>query len=92
MACPAAFGRVFNLGSDQPVSIRGLAERVVQLVNPELAIEHVPYADAYAPGFEDIRYRVPDLARIRAAIGYQPRHTLDDIIAEVVAWRRASGG
>jgi UDP-glucose 4-epimerase len=88
MASSQAVGRVFNLGSDQAVSIRELAERIARLVDPGLAIEHIPYAEAYAPGFEDIRHRVPDLTRIRETIGYRPRHCLDDIIGEVIAWKR----
>jgi UDP-glucose 4-epimerase len=88
MASPAARGRVFNLGSDQPVTVRGLAELVVRVVDPRLAIEHIPYARAYAPGFEDIRCRVPDLSRVREAIGYRPRLGLEDAVREVVAWRR----
>ena len=93
MACPAARGRVFNLGSDEPVTIRSLAEKVVAAVRDQetraqLAIEHIPYATAYAAGFEDIQCRVPDLTRIRETIDYRPRHRLDDIIREVVAWKR----
>src|SRR5205807_662413 len=52
MAIPHAAGRVFNIGSDQPVSIRGLAEAVARAVDPALAIDHIPYTTAYAPGFE----------------------------------------
>src|SRR5438552_7270032 len=57
MACPAAVGQVFNLGSDQPVTIRGLAEKVAAAVRDQetraqLAIEHIPYTTAYAAGFE----------------------------------------
>jgi UDP-glucose 4-epimerase len=88
MGSPAAVGRVFNLGSDEPVSIRALAERVVRLVDPGVAIEHIPYATAYAPGFEDIRYRVPDLTRVRETIGYRTQHHLDDILREVIASKR----
>ena len=88
MACPEAAGRVFNLGSDVPVTIRELAETVVRLINPALEIEHVPYEQAFEPGFEDIRYRVPDLTRVRAAIGYRPQHSLDDVVREVIAWKR----
>jgi UDP-glucose 4-epimerase len=88
MACPAAVGRVFNLGSDVPVTIRGLAEAVIRAVDPGLAIEHVPYEQAFRPGFEDIRCRIPDLSRIRVTIGYRPRHGLEDIVHEVVAWRQ----
>jgi UDP-glucose 4-epimerase len=89
MACPAAAGRVFNLGSDEPVTVRALAEMVVRLVDPRLAIEHVPYSHAYAPGFEDIRCRVPDLTRVRQAVGYRPRHRLEDVVREVLAWKGA---
>jgi UDP-glucose 4-epimerase len=91
MASPAAAGRVFNLGSDEPVTIRALAEKVTACVNPTLQIEHMPYSEAYAPGFEDIRHRVPDLRRIREAIGYKPCYGLDDVIREVIAWRQGVG-
>jgi len=88
MACPAAWGRVFNLGSDTPTTIRDLAEVVARLVDPSLEIEHVPYERAFGPGFEDVRSRVPDLARVRRAVGYAPRHGLEDIVREVIAWKR----
>jgi UDP-glucose 4-epimerase len=88
MRCPEAAGRVFNLGSDEAVTIRGLAERVVNLVDPGLAIQHIAYAEAYAPGFEDIRHRVPDLRRVREVIGYRTPHALDDIIRELLALKR----
>jgi UDP-glucose 4-epimerase len=84
MRSPAAAGQVFNLGSDEAVTIRELAERVAALVDPQLPIEHIPYAQAYAPGFEDIRARVPDLTRIRSTIGYRPRWRLDDILCELI--------
>jgi UDP-glucose 4-epimerase len=90
MATPEARGRVFNLGSDQPVSIRALAESVARAVNPQLTIEHIPYTTAYAPGFEDIRCRVPDLSRIRQTINYAPLFGLDEIIQEVVVWKSTS--
>jgi UDP-glucose 4-epimerase len=88
MDCPEAHGRVFNLGSDVPVTIRELAEAVVRLVDPSLAIEHVSYEEAFAPGFEDIRCRVPDLRRIRQTLGNRPGRGLEDIIRAVVAWKR----
>ena len=88
MACPPAYGRVFNLGSDAPVTIRELAETVVRLVEPSATIEHISYENAFPCGFEDIRCRIPDLTRVRQTIDYRPRHTLEDIVREVVAWKR----
>jgi UDP-glucose 4-epimerase len=88
MSCPEAVGRVYNLGNDEPVSIRQLAERVIQAVNPGLAIKHIPYSQVFSAEFEDIRRRIPDLTRIRTTTGYRPRYTLDDIIRDVVAWKQ----
>jgi UDP-glucose 4-epimerase len=88
MRCPQAAGRVFNLGNDVPVTIWELAERVVAQVDPGVTIRRVPYDKVFGADFEDIRRRVPDLTRIKKTIGYRPRHSLDDIIRDVVAEKR----
>ena len=88
MQTPAAIGRVFNIGSDQPVSIRDLARRVIAAVNPALEIEYQSYAAAYSEDFEDVRRRVPDLTRLRGTIDFRLEYDLDRIIAEVIAWKR----
>jgi UDP-glucose 4-epimerase len=79
----ATHGHVYNIGSDQPITILDLAKRVRTLVNPSVSIRFQSYAEAYDQDFEDIRRRVPDLSRIRKAIGYQPKHDLDGIIHDV---------
>jgi UDP-glucose 4-epimerase len=84
MALPEARGRIFNLGSDTPVSIGELARAVARLVDPALGVEHISYDQAYPAGFEEIACRVPDLTRIQQTIGYAPRHTLDDVLRDVV--------
>ncbi|HEV3417409.1 MAG TPA: GDP-mannose 4,6-dehydratase [Pirellulales bacterium] len=91
MQTPAAIGGVFNIGSDQPVSIRELARRVIAAVNPALEIEFQSYSAAYSEDFEDIRRRVPDLSRLRRTINFQLQYDLDRIIAEVIAWQRPTG-
>ncbi|MDG2222141.1 MAG: GDP-mannose 4,6-dehydratase [Rubripirellula sp.] len=87
---PSAAGRVYNIGSDVPVSILDLAERVIARVNPESSVEFQSYSDAYDDSFEDIRRRVPDLSRIRDAIGYAATKDLDAIIDSVAASTRGS--
>jgi UDP-glucose 4-epimerase len=84
---PAALGRVFNVGSDQPVSILELAERVAAAVDPQLQIVFQSYAEAYSADFEDVRSRVPDLTRLRATIDFRLRYDLDAIIRDVIASR-----
>jgi UDP-glucose 4-epimerase len=89
MAEPDAVGRVFNIGSDCPVSILELAERVVRIADSKSPIDFQSYTDAYDSDFEDVRRRVPNLARLRSTIDHQPAYDLDAIIRElVVAGRR----
>ena len=85
---PAAHGRVYNIGSDTPVSILELAERVIARVNPKAEIEFKSYSDAYDESFEDIRRRVPDLNRIAETIGYAATKDLDSIIDSVATSMR----
>ncbi len=80
---PACFGQVINFGSDVEVSINDLAERSIRLTNSQSEIRHVPYAEVYGEGFEDMRRRVPSLEKARRLVGYEPTHTLDDIINDV---------
>src|SRR5205807_2680109 len=70
--------------TDAPVTIGQLAAMVVRLVNPGLAIEHIPYDQAFPSGFEDVRCRIPDLARICSTIAYKPRRCLEEIVSEVI--------
>src|SRR5262249_52025977 len=88
---PAAYGSVFNIGNDQELTITELAERVIRIAGSSSTIQRIPYSEAYGEGFEDMRRRVPDLSKIRAAIGYRPRVSVDEIIERVVAHQRASG-
>jgi UDP-glucose 4-epimerase len=89
MRTPAARGQVVNVGSEEEVTIGALAERVRALVQPDCEIRHVPYDQAYQPGFEDLRRRVPSLERVRRLIGYQPSRRLDQILEDMVADARS---
>ena len=80
---PSTYGRVYNIGSDDAVSILELAQRVIERVNPDAGISFQSYSEAYDESFEDIRRRVPDLSRIHQAIGYSPSKDLDAIIDSV---------
>lgn len=84
MEAPEAEGRVFNVGSEEAVSIRDLAERVRHLTGSASEIVYVPYEEAYGRGFEDIHYRVPDITRLRRTVGYEPSMSLDGILVRVI--------
>jgi UDP-glucose 4-epimerase len=87
---PRARGAVFNVGTDEEVSIGELAERVLRLAESRSPIVFVPYEEAWDDQFEDMRRRVPDLRRIREHIGFRSTMRLDDIIRRLIEHERSS--
>ena len=83
---PDAIGDVFNIGSTEEVSILELARRVKEITRSDSPIEFVPYAEAYAEGFEDMPRRVPDVSKIRRLIGFEAKTSLDEILRSVVEY------
>ena len=73
----ATVGEIYNIGATEEITINQLAQRVIEEANSTSQIEHIPYSEAYAPGFEDMRRRVPDIRKLHAAIGWQPEQSLD---------------
>lgn len=80
---PRAHGVVMNLGSDQPLTMAQLADTVIRTLSSRSGKRLVPYDVAYSAGFEDLRRRVPDLSRIRSAVGFSPRYTLEQTIRDI---------
>jgi len=87
---PRAVGDVFNIGNVGEVSILDLAEKVKAMTGSSSSIQMVPYDEAYEAGFEDMPRRVPDISKIRALVGYEPKMDLDQIIHSVIEHIRAS--
>jgi UDP-glucose 4-epimerase len=87
-----AEGRIFNIGSERPITILALAERVRERVNPKAEIQFVPYEEAYGPGFEDIHSRIPDVSRLRGLIGWEASRSLEQILDDVRVDLEGRGG
>jgi UDP-glucose 4-epimerase len=82
-------GEIYNIGSGQEVTINQLAEQVISRSGSTSTLRYVPYSEAYAPGFEDMRRRVPDTTKILQAVGWQPTRSLTEILDDVIAYERA---
>jgi UDP-glucose 4-epimerase len=82
---PSTNGEIYNLGSTSEISMNQLAHFVLSATGSSSPVIHVPYEQAYAPGFEDMLRRLPDIAKAQAAFNFQPRYNLDRILADVVA-------
>jgi UDP-glucose 4-epimerase len=79
-------GEIYNIGSNNEVTINQLAHTVIERTDTTSTVKYVPYSDAYAPGFEDMRRRVPDTTKIYAMVGWRPQHTLTEILDDVIAF------
>jgi UDP-glucose 4-epimerase len=79
--CEDAMGEVFNIGTDEEVSIVELAERIKGLTGSSVPIVYMPYEEVYGTSFEDMNRRVPDLSKIAAYVGYQPKVRLDQLLS-----------
>ena len=88
METPEAEGEIFNVGSEDEISMNGLAERVRSLAASPSDIVHVAYEDIFGSGFEDIKQRTPNIAKLKRTIGYKPLYSLDDALRSVIAFYR----
>jgi UDP-glucose 4-epimerase len=79
-------GEVFNIGSNEEVSINHLAEKVRELTGSKSEIVHVPYDEAYEEGFEDMPRRVPDISKVGALTGFKPTVKLEEILNTVIEY------
>jgi UDP-glucose 4-epimerase len=79
-----AVGEVYNVGSNQEISILDLAKRVKELANSESEVVFVPYDEAYEEGFEDMPRRIPDITKVNKLIGFKPELELDGILKSVI--------
>lgn len=81
-------GQVYNIGSNRETTINQLAQLVIDHTDSVSQIEYVPYSEAYAPGFEDLRRRVPDIRKIHSAIGWAPTYSLEEILDSVIEYEQ----
>jgi UDP-glucose 4-epimerase len=83
-----ALGHAFNIGGEEEISMKSLAERVIAVTGSSSTIEFVPYSKAYPAGFEETMRRVPDTTKLRTTTGWKPQYSLDDIIHDIEKYLR----
>lgn len=84
-ASDSTIGDVYNVGGTGEVSIKQLAEKVIEVTSSKSVITYTPYSQAYPAGFEDIQRRVPDISKVKAAINWAPIMDLKEIISDIAA-------
>lgn len=87
-----ACGEIYNVGSQNRISVHELALRVIDQVDSSSQLDYIPYEKVYEQGIEDMLHRIPSTAKIEAAIGWHPVRSLDDVLADVIAFERQRAG
>jgi len=85
----ATLGEVFNIGNDDEITIQDLAHEVIEQLGSASEIEKVLYEKAYAPGFEDLQRRTPNVTKIKRIVGWSPKRDLTEIITDIAEFIRS---
>jgi UDP-glucose 4-epimerase len=85
---PGADGEVFNVGSQEEVTIDELAAMLIDMTGSSSTIVHIPYDEAYERGFEDMPRRLPDISKVTRLTGWRPSRSLDQTLADVIEHER----
>lgn len=86
-----AVGEIFNIGNPSPISIDALAKRIKKLTDSMSRIIHIPYEKAYQKGFEDMKHRHPDIAKLKKITGFSPKTDIDSILTETIQYFKGYG-
>ena len=84
MDCPQAAGKVFNVGSEEEISMELLAEKIIRMTVSQSIKEYLSYEEAYGRPFDDMRKRVPSLERIQQTVGYSPKYSLEQTLELII--------
>jgi len=86
---PAAPGQIFNVGSDEEITIKELAQKIKELTGSESRIDFVPYAEVYGSDFEDMLHRRPNISKIKNLIDYEPKFSLEQSLKKIIDYFHA---
>jgi UDP-glucose 4-epimerase len=84
MHCEQAAGRVYNIGTNEEISIEDLADKIIEMTGSKSQKIFVPYETAYGRPIEDMMRRVPSLERIEKTIGWKPKISLDETLRMII--------
>jgi UDP-glucose 4-epimerase len=84
MGCKEAQGKVYNIGSNEEITIEGLADKIIEMTHSKSKKEFISYEQAYGRPIEDMMRRKPSLERIKKTIGWEPKTTLDETLQTII--------
>jgi UDP-glucose 4-epimerase len=85
-----SIGQAFNIGSTNEITITELAQKVIKLTNSTSEIVYKEHSEVFGDHFEEPQRRVPDISKIKKAVGWQPKQSLDEVIIEIAEYLKAN--
>jgi UDP-glucose 4-epimerase len=85
-----SIGQAFNIGSTNEITITDLAQKVIKLTRSSSEIVYKKYSDVFGDNFEEPQRRVPDMSKIKKAVGWQPKQSLDEVILKITNYLKAN--
>jgi len=76
--------QIFNVGNDEPITIKELAEKVIELSGSKSQIKFVDPKQIYTENYVDINKRIPDLTKLKRTIIHTNKYSIDDIIKSLL--------
>ena len=83
-----AIGEIFNVGSQEEITIKNLAKKIKKISKSKSKIVYIPYKEVFGVGFEDVKRRVPDVSKLKRILGFIPNTKLDIILEEVIDYEK----
>lgn len=84
-----AYGQIFNVGSDEEISIKDLAQKIKSLTGSESRIDFIPHSEIYGSDFEDMLHRKPDISKVKNLINYEPKFNLEESLKKIIDYFHA---
>lgn len=84
-----SYGEVFNVGGTEEITMMELAKRIREAAGSSSEIVTIPYSEAYAEGFEDMRRRLPDISKVAGLLGWSAERSLEQILEDVIEAQRS---
>lgn len=81
--------KIFNIGSENPISIRDLALKIKEITRSDSELVYVPYQNVNQD-YEDVEYRCPSIEKIKKELNWKPTFTIDDTVKEMFEKRRSA--
>lgn len=84
-----AYGQIFNVGSDEKISIKELADKIIHLTKSKSKTIFLSYVQVYGRDFDDMLHRRPDLSKLREVVKEYKPISLEESLQKTIDYFRS---